>query len=383
MEAAAGGRVSSAIFWIFLSVCLGSLACGWAAVHVSLDEARQGYFRELHVSLGLAGAIIIVFQLLVTIASLSFGRRRGPSGRPRVVSFLLRQLAYLSFLALLVTGAGAAAFSGERILFFGIALPYVNGADQPTSEALQSAHPAAAYTLAGGIASNLIAAAIRRFFPKPEQSSLPTPTVFDSSIQSVVAGRLAQSFRFFGGVVFWVQLLLGLLSVPLLVFSYAGHTVSPSHRGYGDPIFWASVGLSLLFVSVISVRYYLKIAKVMRVAPERYLGRPAQGAFWFFAPMGFISIFGALASFAGVGLSVALLIGKTVSQPPGIAITDPSKIVRALDIFLLLVNVDLLLAHFVGVGITAWLSISALKAHHQYSLGSNGAQSGPPRTASA
>jgi hypothetical protein len=99
--------------------------------------------------------------------------------------------------------------------------------------------------------------------------------------------------------------------------------------------------------------------------------------------MGSISIVGALASFAGVGLSVALLIGKTVSQPPGIAITDPSKIVRALDIFLLLVNVDLLLAHFVGVGITAWLSISALKAHHQYSLGGNGAQSGPPRTASA
>jgi hypothetical protein len=146
---------------------------------------------------------------------------------------------------------------------------------------LQNAHPAADYTLAGAIAANLIAAAIRRFSPKREQSGLPTPTVFDSSIQSVIADRLAQNFRFFGGVVFWVQLLLGLLSVPLLVFSYAGHTVSPSHRGYGDPIFWASVGLSLLFVSVISVRYYLKIAKMIRATPERYLGRRLKGPFGF------------------------------------------------------------------------------------------------------
>jgi len=73
-------------------------------------------------------------------------------------------------------------------------------------------------------------------------------------------------------------------------------------------------------------------------------------------------------SFIGVGLSVALLIGKTVSQPPGIAITDPNKIIRALDVFVLLVNFNLLFAHFVGFAVTAWLSVSALKAHHQYGI---------------
>ncbi|MGJ0506608.1 MAG: DUF3611 family protein [Methylocystis sp.] len=382
MESAAGRRVSSAIFWIFLSVCLGALACGWAAVNAPLEEVWQNHFQELHISLGLVGAMLTVVQLLVAIASLSFGGPRGASGRRRVASFVLRQFAYLSFLALVVTGAGAAVFSGKRIFFFGFALPYVNGADQPMSEALQNAHPAAAYALAGAIAANLIAAAIRRFSRKREQSRPPPPTVFASSIQTVIADRLAQTFRFFGGVVFWVQLLLGLLSVPLLVFSYAGHTVSPSHRGYGDPIFWASLGLSLLLVSVICVRFYLKIAKAMRAAPERYLGRSTQGAFWFFGPIGSISIVGALVSFVGVGLSVALLIGKTVSQPPGIAITDPSKIIRGLDIFLLLVNVDLLLAHFLGVATAAWLSINALRAHHQYSLGSNG-ENEPPTGASA
>jgi len=67
----------------------------------------------------------------------------------------------------------------------------------------------------------------------------------------------------------------------------------------------------------------------------------------------------------GVALSVALLIGKTVSQPPGIAITDPNKIIRALDVFVLMANFNLLFAHFIGFAITAWLSVSALKARHQ------------------
>ncbi len=57
-------------------------------------------------------------------------------------------------------------------------------------------------------------------------------------------------------------------------------------------------------------------------------------------------------------------------QPPGIAIVDPQKIIRALDIFILLVNFNLLFAHFIGFGVAAWLSIGALKARHQYVVAS-------------
>ncbi len=77
---------------------------------------------------------------------------------------------------------------------------------------------------------------------------------------------------------------------------------------------------------------------------------------------------GTLVSFAGIGQGVALLIGKTVSQPPGIAITDPQKIIRALDVFVLLANFNLLFAHFIGRAIASWLTISVLRARHQYSL---------------
>ncbi|MBI5011437.1 MAG: DUF3611 family protein [Methylocystis sp.] len=57
------------------------------------------------------------------------------------------------------------------------------------------------------------------------------------------------------------------------------------------------------------------------------------------------------------------------SQPPGIAITDPDRIVRALDVFILMANFNLLLANFIGAGAAVWLSMQALKARHKFAVG--------------
>jgi hypothetical protein len=92
----------------------------------------------------------------------------------------------------------------------------------------------------------------------------------------------------------------------------------------------------------------MKTAARIKSDPARYLYRERHMAFWFVGLGGFLSVLGLLDSFVGLGLSVALLIRMTVSQPPGIAITDPTKIIRALDIFVLLVNFNLLFAHFIG-----------------------------------
>ena len=75
---------------------------------------------------------------------------------------------------------------------------------------------------------------------------------------------------------------------------------------------------------------------------------------------------GVMLSFVGVALSITLLIAKTVSQPPGIAITDPSKIIRALDVFVLLMSFLLLLAHFIGAAIAMWLQRAVAKARIRY-----------------
>ncbi len=88
--------------------------------------------------------------------------------------------------------------------------------------------------------------------------------------------------------------------------------------------------------------------------------------FWFLMAGLLTGSLGVLISFTGVALSISLLIAKTVSQPPGIAITDPTKIIRALDVFILLVNYILLMAHCIGAGIAAWLSLNVTTARLKY-----------------
>jgi cytochrome b561 len=364
----AARRISRVLFWIFLAVSIAGLSSGWAGVHGAFDENLRRNLRDLHVSLGFVGALIIAVQILIAIASLfSRGAQMAPGPR-RLVSIALRQLAYLSFLLLIFTGAGDVVLSGEMLFVFQFPLPYVGIVNLPVADLLHSIHPTAAYLLALAILLNLLEIATVLFLSK-RQPSPPKSAPVANSIQLMIVDNLTQSLRFFGKVGLWTQLIIALLSTPLLAFSYVGHTVSPNQTSMGDTIYWATGGLVLLFLSIFFQSFYAGLAKVIRSTPERYLGAGRRrNPFWFLAPSALVSMVGILASFVGIGLSVALLIGKTVSQPPGIAITDPQKIIRALDVFLLLTNFNLLFAHFIGGAITSWLTISGLRARHQYHL---------------
>jgi hypothetical protein len=59
---------------------------------------------------------------------------------------------------------------------------------------------------------------------------------------------------------------------------------------------------------------------------------------------------------------VSVLVAKAVSQPPGVAITDPNKIIRALDVFIVVANINGIAAHFVGTVASIWL----LEKVHQH-----------------
>jgi hypothetical protein len=68
-----------------------------------------------------------------------------------------------------------------------------------------------------------------------------------------------------------------------------------------------------------------------------------------------IGFVGMLIALIGAGTSIGVLVAKTVSQPPGMAITDPNRIVRALDVFVVLANLNLIAAHLVGTVTSLWL----------------------------
>ena len=107
---------------------------------------------------------------------------------------------------------------------------------------------------------------------------------------------------------------------------------------------------------------YIRIAKGLMHEPGAMLHPRKAGAIRLLRRGAFLGFAGILLSLLGSGVSVGVLVAKTVSQPPGIAITDPNKIVRAMDVFVVLANITLIAAHLVGTALAFWL----LERIHHY-----------------
>jgi hypothetical protein len=175
--------------------------------------------------------------------------------------------------------------------------------------------------------------------------------------------KLVRRLRQFGWFAFWIQLGLAIIAALLLLFSTKGQAISPNLARISSGITWGIFGFALLCLTIIFFFHYPRSARKIALEPDHYINPQKKTSPWFLRLNIKLSLIGVFAGFFGMGTSISLLIAKTVSQPPGIAITDPRKIVRALDVFILLINFDLLVAHFIGGVISIWVSILASRAH--------------------
>jgi cytochrome b561 len=297
LDAGRRNAVAVAIYWLLLGVGLGALALGWSLTYAPLDDQTRDYLKELHISLGLTAAILVLVQFLLHVALFAFGAAKGRRDWRNALSLALRLLVYFSFLALIATGILGAAFRGDQIYFWGYALPFWDAGDPSTSEFLRNAHPFAAYALAGSIAAYLIVAIANLVIPPAPPGAKALEPAPPTSIASTIAEGLAHNFRLFGGAALWLQFFLGIISALLLAFGFVGHSVSPGGGGFGDAIYWASGGLLNLVLAAIFGFQYMKTAKRITARPERYLGPARRAAFWFLGLGGFVSVIGALISF--------------------------------------------------------------------------------------
>mgnify|MGYP002780796667 CR=1 FL=1 len=70
-------------------------------------------------------------------------------------------------------------------------------------------------------------------------------------------------------------------------------------------------------------------------------------------------LIGMLLTILGMGATIGVLLAKSIAQPQGVAIYDPNRIIRSLDVFVAAANTTGVAAHFVGVvvslGMFNWL----------------------------
>jgi cytochrome b561 len=362
------GRFAVALHVLATLGVLASLALAfflWRDPTTTLERAR---LVDLHMALGLIVAAVAALQLLASW----IGAPDYPGDFPKWRRYAAKTATGALFLCLataLASGVAQTAFSGAPTRIFGLELAPLADPDAEKFALAAQIHIMASFALAGAVAGHLIVVALNalayrgtaaRMSPFGAGAVAAVPALVPAS-GSKRGRELAGRFRLIGWITFILQFILAVLSALLLQFSAAGRAITASVSSIGDAIFWGAGALAALILGCALAFYTIRVANAVERAPEKYLGAK-RGGFLFLGAGAAISALGALAALAGLALSIVLLIAKTVSQPPGIAITDPNHIIRALDVFILLVNFNLLIAHVFGAAAFGGLLLLASRA---------------------
>lgn len=190
--------------------------------------------------------------------------------------------------------------------------------------------------------------------------------------------KISNILRFSGWGSFWAQLALGAACGLLLIFASTGRNfneavtndvVVPGVRtaarytdsttpGLGISMFWGVCGiLSLLAGIYVAFRLTRFARRLRNPNPEIH---PKKAEVMKVLRIGvYVGLIGTLLTILGTGSGLGILLAKSIAQPQGVAIYDPTRIIRALDIFVAMANMCGIAAHFIGtittLGLFNWL----------------------------
>lgn len=158
-----------------------------------------------------------------------------------------------------------------------------------------------------------------------------------------------------GRIGFWLQLALAVVSGLSLLFAWSGRNLAGENlSGIGTAIFLAVLGIVAIAIEVYLAFRYTRIGKrILNPKARPQLSR--QDTLNLLRLGLIVGFIGMMLNLLGAGSGIGVQIAKVVSQPPGVAITDPNKIVRALDVFVVAGNINGIAAHFLGMIMSTWL----------------------------
>lgn len=172
--------------------------------------------------------------------------------------------------------------------------------------------------------------------------------------------EFATTFRVVSRFSFWIQLALGSVSGIALLFAFFSRnlTAQTNNSGIGFGIFLAVLGILLLGFRVYWAWRYRILAK--RLQTPNSAIHPKKEDIIKVLRLGLIvSLVGLLIAFVGSEVTVVVVLAKALAQPQGVAVYNPESIIRSLDIFVMLANVNMIGAHFFGgvtsLGLLEWV----------------------------
>jgi Protein of unknown function (DUF3611) len=182
----------------------------------------------------------------------------------------------------------------------------------------------------------------------------------ESVSQPLTQTQFVATFRLFSRFSFWIQLFLGAVSGIVLLFAMLGRNMSEqtNNAGIGFGVFLAIVGILLLCFRIFWDFRYRLLGRLLHAENSQVY--PSKEHITHTLRIGLISsLVGVLIAFVASEETVAVVLAKTLSQPQAMAAYAPENVIRSLDIFVTLANVNLIGAHFFGavtsLGLLNWV----------------------------
>ncbi|MCU0548241.1 MAG: DUF3611 family protein [Leptolyngbya sp. Prado105] len=188
----------------------------------------------------------------------------------------------------------------------------------------------------------------------PFSVSLPTPT----------KRRFSATFHIARQISFSVQLFLGAIASLALLLSIFSRNLTP--QATTNPLMGFGVFVGITGILVLCFRLYLSfryrsLDKQLQ-SPNRESHPTKESVAQLLGTGAIVSLIGLLLAFLASEITIAVVAAKAVSLPPGVAVYTATNFIRPLDIFVVLANVNLIGAHFVGsvtsLGLLNWLEQS-------------------------
>ncbi len=177
--------------------------------------------------------------------------------------------------------------------------------------------------------------------------------------------QIATMFRVVGWISLGLQLTLGAVSGVAILFSTIPSQElndSAANPGTGFGIFLAICGVLVLFVSAFLAFRYTRIAKRLE-DPNPSLRPKKTNTIKILRISLTVSVVGMFLTLLGAEAAAGLLLAKALTQPTGLAVYNPERIIRPLDVFVIQANINVIAAHFVGIVAALWLLKSVHPKH--------------------
>lgn len=171
--------------------------------------------------------------------------------------------------------------------------------------------------------------------------------------------EFAGTFRLLSRISFWVHLILGIISgilLLLVMFSRNFSDINSAFIGFG--IFIAACGVIAVGIRIFWAYRYTRLAQRLQL-PDSNLHPKKEEVIRVLRIGLIISLLGIGLGFLAAEGTVIAVLGKTLAQPQGVAVYNPETVVRSIDLILILADVTIIGAHFLGsvnsLGLLEWL----------------------------